>query len=628
MGINNITTSIKNEFICDKCCRHYLLELISDESKALLRGYCFCGESTIQIENPKEILFLNEFQFYENYKCKCVTNIYENKKKVWKYCDKCNEFLCKECSNSHEHNNSIFEPDILTNKCKYHSNEELIGFCKHCKKPICQECINYFHKKHEIKLTKDLIKTDEYVENYEKNLEKAISDFNKFMKMKYGEIEITIPNLDNKENINIIYGRDRQTVTTLQILKTILDLYNYHKDNGTLNYQIISNMLNNLNFEIVRLPDKINNRFKSFSGSSLDDENNKINKNINVCLEINLKSKMNERKIINKINIENYKLYGSYKEGENIKKLKNGNLILYGKSFTGFRIIEDLKENKYYEIRDRVIDFMQLKNEKFVFLTKKHDNSEICRLLIIIKEGNEFKIEKRIDLNKKRNYCKLIPIDSFKILLFSYSNKKQKTYIELIILQNLKSEKTAIMKLLSISWIDKLDLILKTKISEWKFIKNGNLIMIAFNVKELCIIYFYDLKDNKLESISINLNLNNNLQTPNNDNYNEILNIMNIDNERILLSSNMHGIILNIKTKQIESKIKDWNNLYCICKVNKCILAGFYGGRISQINIYTKEIYNNFILKRNEGIDSIVDIGNHTFCVVSKYNNIYIFEYK
>ena len=132
---------------------------------------------------------------------------------------------------------------------------------------------------------------------------------------------------------------------------------------------------------------------------------------------------MNERKKINKINIENYKFFGNYKEGENINKLKNGNLILYGKSFTGFKIIEE-KENKYYEIRDLVIDFIELKNEKLVFLTKKHDESEICRLLVIIKEDNEFKIEKRIDLNKKRKYCKLIPIDSFKILLFSYSNAK------------------------------------------------------------------------------------------------------------------------------------------------------------------------------------------------------------
>ena len=85
--------------------------------------------------------------------------------------------------------------------------------------------------------------------------------------------------------------------------------------------------------------------------------------------------------------------------------------------------------------------------------------------------------------------------------------------------------------------------------------------MIAFNVKEQCIVYFYDLKDNKLESISINLNLTNNwrlnnLQNSNNDDYNEIVNIMNIDNKRILLFNNIHGIILNIKINQIEAKIK------------------------------------------------------------------------
>ena len=629
MGINYYISSIKSDFICDKCCRHYLLELISDEKIALLRGYCFCGESTIQIETPKQISFLKQFEFYKNYKCKCITGFFEDRKNVWKYCEKCNEFLCKECTDTHKHN-SIFEPNILINKCKYHNNEELIGFCKDCKKPICQKCIDLFHKKHDIKLTKDLIITDEFVENYEKKLEKVISDFNKFMKMKYGEIEIDISNLDNKENINIIYGRDRQIATILQILKTILDLYNYHKDNGTLNYQIISNLLNNINFEIVRLPDKIDYRFKSISCASIDDANT-INKNINICLKIDMKVQVNERKRINKINIDNYTLYGNFREGY-LYKLKSGNLILYEELHTGFRIIENVKENKYYEIRDYIIDFIELKNEKFVFLSQKYDKSQIYRLLIIIKEDNEFKIEKRIELNKKKKYCKLIAIDSNKILLFSYSDKKQKTYIELILIQKLKSEKITIMKLLSISWLDKLDLILKIKISDWQFIKNGNIIMIAFNVKDLCIIYFYDLNDNKIENISINLNYKNvnfNNLTTNNDNYNKsIVNIMNLDKERILLSNKICGIILNIKTKQIESYIKDWKNLTCLCKVKKCILAGFDDGRISQINIHTKEIYTNFILKCNERIDSIVDVGNNKFCVLSKYNNIYIFEYK
>ena len=95
-------------------------------------------------------------------------------------------------------------------------------------------------------------------------MEKAISELKKFMKMKYGLTEMHISNLDSIENINILYGRDRQNVIFLQILKTILDLYNYHKNKGTLDYQVISNLLNNINFEIIRLPDKIDYKFTSF----------------------------------------------------------------------------------------------------------------------------------------------------------------------------------------------------------------------------------------------------------------------------------------------------------------------------------------------------------------------------
>ena len=77
------------------------------------------------------------------------------------------------------------------------------------------------------------------------------------MKLKYGkETEVYPTNLPKPQTFTFFEDIDKQIVLTLELLKTFLDLYLYHKNNNSLNYQLISNLLKNMNIELIRLKDK------------------------------------------------------------------------------------------------------------------------------------------------------------------------------------------------------------------------------------------------------------------------------------------------------------------------------------------------------------------------------------
>jgi hypothetical protein len=59
---------------------------------------------------------------------------------------------------------------------------------------------------------------------------KAFLDCDKLMKLKYGnDIEVNIVNLSYPQALTYFDNNDKQIIISLEILKTIIDLYNYHK---------------------------------------------------------------------------------------------------------------------------------------------------------------------------------------------------------------------------------------------------------------------------------------------------------------------------------------------------------------------------------------------------------------
>ena len=616
MGINKYNNPIKGCLACKQCHTYYLLELLTTEPNILLRKYCFCGESTTQINNNMKLELIQEFSFFNDYKCKCILGTEDNvaqKKAISKFCNDCNEYLCKDCLKMHSHTNLI-APNLLLINCKYHQNKKLIGFCRNCTKPLCQECANNSHRNHDIRYAKQLNKL--IIEKYQKNLLKAISEFTKLIKQKYGQnMELTISNLSSSsKDLPLIDFEDKQILISLEILQTILDLYIYHNSNGSLNYQLVANILKHINFEIIKLTDKgnISEDFNNIRHKNIDD---KINKNITIHLQIDLKD---EEKRVKKINILSFKKLEFNDEATKMMSLKNGDLAF--NCYRTLTILKNLKDISEIEPEGRIDDFIQLENENLAVLSSFGKCGKVIfYYLEIFDIKNNY--EKIVEINlqtfgRNEGYSKILNIDNTFFLL-SYSKKEKKIIITYIKNQDYKEEKL---------------LDLKGKIGNIIYI-NGYFIISTIQSSKKLIIYFYDFQSKNIEK-SLSLSETDD-KCLNFFSSNSILNTFVINNEKILLSTELYGLIINVKTKEIESKIKNFKNIYCLENLNGYLLAGSEDSIISQINTKLLKISNNFIINfdrkeyfRIVEIVSIIDIGNNQFLVFFNNDGLYLFNYK
>jgi len=617
MGINKYNNPIKGSLACKKCHTHYLLELITTEPNILLRKYCFCGESTTQINNNMKLELIQELSFFNDYKCKCILETENNvaqKKTISKFCNDCNEYLCKDCFKVHNHTNLI-APNLLLINCKYHQNQKLIGFCRNCTKPLCQECASNSHRNHDIRYAKQLNKF--IIEKYQKNLLKAISEFTKLIKQKYDQnMELTISNLSSSsKDLPLIDFEDKQILISLEILQTIIDLYKYHNSNGSLNYQLVENILKHINFEIIKMADKgnISEDFNNISHKNIDD---KINKNITIHLQIDLND---EEKRVKKINILSFKKLEFTNEARKTMILKNGDLAF--NCYFNLKILKNLKDISKIEPEGRIDDFIQLENENLAVLSSFGKCSKaIFYYLEIFDIKNDYEKIEEISLQtfgSNEGYSKILSIDNTFFLL-SYSKEEKIIIITYINNQDYKEEKL---------------LDLKGDIGNIIYI-NGYFIISTIQSSEKLIIYFYDFQNKNIEK-SLSLSETDDKKCLNFFSSNSILNTFVINNEKILLSTELYGLIINVKTKEIESKIKNFKNIYCLENLNGYLLAGLKDSIISQINAELLKISNNFIINfdkkeffRRVEIVSIVDIGNNQFCVFFNNDGLYLFNYK
>ena len=157
------------------------------------------------------------------------------------------------------------------------------------------------------------------------------------------------------------------------------------------------------------------------------------------------------------------------------------------------------------------------------------------------------------------------------------------------------------------------------------FVQINNLITICFDLEDIYKIFFYDIIEKKLENIEIKKNK-----------YykrGEHAYCNKINNKKILVSYLSCGLIINIKEKQLVTKIRQFWDLCGLSKVGNYILACFWNGNISHINLRKGEIYCFYEPKYNEKyfcdyLISIIDIGNKQFYAISNQYDIYLFKYK
>lgn len=105
----------------------------------------------------------------------------------------------------------------------------------------------------------------------------------------------------------------------------------------------------------------------------------------------------------------------------------------------------------------------------------------------------------------------------------------------------------------------------------------------------------------------------------------------NLGKNRVLLSYDFTFIIINSKTKQINTKIK--TSYTCIRglirKKNIILIHDYYN--ISQIELKNGEIYQRYCaLSKDDVISdivSILDVGDNHFCSINRDGRIFLYKY-
>ena len=412
------------------------------------------------------------------------------------------------------------------------------------------------------------------INNYKNKLINFFELFEKFLYSKYGhKIKIKSYNLMVDKYGNIIslkYEKykslneyEKQVLLTLKLLQTMLDLYNYYKLKGRLTYQIISNLVKHMNVELIIIPPE------------------KLNK---IYLKINL---IDEEKRKNQILIEYEKdLNNKASIRSKVIKLINGDLCTFQKKDKKMIFLKDFIIQDYNILLndDDIKDFIQLKNENLVLLSSNN------KVLIYNFKNNLFKLEKEIQLKDNKNYYKIRDINN-----------------DIAILSNTNYDSAFLIFLKYSEYIiDEIDLI-TSKSGEGNLINISNLIVICFEMINLCKIILYDIFNKNMEKMEIK-----NKFYPNKSN----VNCYAINKDKILVSTSEYGYLLNIKTKQIEANISYLCNLNDLVKVGDYTLGALNYSYICQINPKTMEILNYYFLNYSlikQGADYIIDIGNNLF---------------
>ena len=622
-GNNNIL----GDFWCRKCNSHLLFELIQSKSNIMLRSYCSCGTLTSYIDEDIKFLLVRH-NFYQGNICHQIINLtgYENPD-IKKYCVECDSFLCQECFEKHKCKKIIDATNYIFN-CINHRDTKTIGFCKTCKISFCNKCIenNHYHKKHDIIYENKLNDINDIVKTFESNLNQAYNKLNELIKLKYGQkFNIKISNLFVPQKIPPEFDiNDKEIILCLELLKTFLDIYIFKQKNNILNYQSIAHIIKHRDFEIVRLKDtenikeKINPRIVSIGS---DDQKNKnidnkqqknnnsiinqvknifkeepevTNKLINICLKIDLKEKETRE---NELNIElKENIHPSVIDAiKKVIKLKNGDLAL---SYSNHIVFIRNREETGLIINEKGIkDFVELDNGNIIIFTDD--------FLIVYEKKDNDNYEKRvINFIYPYHIYKIKSLSNNNIAILSFK-KNEKSVLSILEYPNYKAKE---IKLLDMDY-------------EGDMIQIDNFLIICFGLLDYCIIIYYDIANHLLESVNIQ-----SYQT-----YKKAVKCFKIKENKILISTVHTGIIFNVKSRQAELFIRDFNNIDLYINLGNYQLVS-RNNIISQLNYKIGRLYNRYKFKfgKNEksNILGIINVGNNEFCIpLSKDNTICLLNY-
>jgi len=513
---------------CENCKEILLMSLDLDKNEILLSCEKDRSNKRISLNN-----FFDNINKYKDFNC-CQLCKEKNLSQKYYLCKTCsNKIICKKCYEKHNKDDNIENLNKIDSLCRKHFNQ-IESFCDICKEHKCSYCIPEHEEEHKNKeyLIRDKLfkknKLDAFTNNLKniseikQNIEKQINDvINEFKK----KIEL-LNDLKDKffEKLN------------MKIKFTNLVYQNYLQKfkNTDLNYYLIKNLENQIDFNLQDL--KINNENKL--EKKVDQIITYLNSNINN--HFNNKSENNyyeeENNNINEININaidvNYKID---------RKLDFKNIIGFIDFNEELYAIYNLSRIKFISKNDNVIKFEI--DEKDLYEIKSCQNNEDDKILVLtnkylmfiqILESSDY-----IILNKYSLSLSKFEFNSSLSLLYLSNSYSGKIYIRLF--PNYKEEK----KLLDYN---------NYYIKKFQFVKDN-----LFFIFEQNKISSYLIKKNKTEF------LNSNAQINIDEAYSEIIDLNKsfylLNNKNKIYILNKNNLNLN---KTISINIKEYKYIKII----------------------------------------------------------------
>ena len=351
---NKICDDIK--FRCKDCPFIPLIGLFYENGEVKIESRC--QNRHYNIEKIEDFYNRNSFNSLSNIKCS-IGNESLNYNNELFYCNDCETFICPNHIKGAPHIN-IISMEKINNYCIEHKNM-LNSFCKTCSINLCDDC-KLNHLNHDIINLNSFKFNKKEIEEYEDKIKENEKNFNKFFeKVKdiYKEFEKYQINL-----INSIRRFRKINLIQINLCKSLIEEYKIINNKNSLNYEIIENIKNIINFKpisceidiIFHILTKVQ-KYYSFMNNNynciLEKSKNFINIDFNITKEekkyllTNFKPLEENLEFIDKYNIGDYYYYGEIirKNGE-IKKHGRG-IHLYSDGAKRFGYFKNGKMNGY-----------------------------------------------------------------------------------------------------------------------------------------------------------------------------------------------------------------------------------------------------------------------------------------
>ena len=385
--------------ICSKCFEYYYIGTNISKLDFDKIEYV-CPKNHFKTDKFENFLLNN---FNQNiFSCSCGNNNIES----LNVCVYCNKLFCSSCKFNHlkEFSHYFIPLKEYHITCKQH-NFFYIGFCHDCKMNICKFCLQ--HNNHNIILFDD-IELNEEINLIKKNIENAEQYKREIEGLCNDCIKISTRNFFNEvEKLNRIKTNYLNKITEqISFARNISNSYEKFLKSKKLNYQIISNMINTLNFHFNKI--YLSTDVKC---SGIERMKNNLQNYDNYVLSSFTLSKNSfplENKI-NNFNIKNISLWKNLEiQAQNFLKLGDGKLLFKCQDSV-FRIYsKDLVYKNIFvtSCKLQIIDMFELKTN-LIFCCYKNGYTEIYLLKKDIcgklnSQQFKFNILKAIKLNEQK----------------------------------------------------------------------------------------------------------------------------------------------------------------------------------------------------------------------------------